>query len=274
MFYHFQGGLLIWKNTEKMKTQNRESTGHPFNPGDKVTNRGKSGYPRTLGRWGNYAPSGKIHTVRQAGVHPVSGRDVVWLVGINGDPHEHFEEAPFDAASFKAVWISQEPLLPVAPEVIEIPVKVTKAVADELRPASLYPNVEKFFTVQGEDWLERVCHRWTNRISNLGMHATLEEYHASITRTLIRDECEIMIVPLSPLAHQNALEIIERLGIDLEAWLQALLAHCSTRRVKWRESEAIQQARSERADAAKAKRDALRLEKESKRNQLRGGNQT
>lgn len=253
-----------------MKTQNHESNGHLFNPGDKITVR-KNVYPRTLGRWGQIAKRGKIYTVRQAGAHPVSGLAVVWLVGISGDQHEHFEEAPFDATSFKAVWISREPLLPVAPEVIKIQVKVTKAVADELRPASLYPNVEKFFTVQGEDWLERVCHRWTNRISNLGMHATFEEYHASITRTLIRDEGEIMIVPLSPLAHQNALEIIAHLGIDLEAWLQALLAHCATRRVKWREFEASQQARAERSAATTAKREALRHEKEARRDQRRGG---
>jgi hypothetical protein len=249
-----------------MKTQDPTRPGHPFQPGDKVSIRLRKGenFAYRGDRDTGEVKSDKIYTVRETAVHPVSGRYVLWLVGIYGHQNKYFDEAPFNASDFKSVWSSREAPLPPVNALIEIPVKVTKAIAAEIQSAALYPNVENLFASPGEDWLERVCHRWSNRISNLGMHASLAQYHALFARDLELEDGESITVPLSPLAYQNALEICEHLGINLETWLQSILVHFATKREKRREENARIALRNERRDAVKAKRDAMRREKEEK----------
>jgi len=217
----------------------------PILPGDKVVfihnKRSRADDARFTNRawWGHWTrENGKpvrkqsIHSVRKTSVHPITGEQVIHLVGCFGVSLAGEGESGFSASDFRKVSESCGVGSLGDEDVIQIPIDVTARIARQLESFALFPEVEAIHGWENEEKLEVVCRRWVNRWHQ---SKTIRDASALVRQEIARDSSVTILVPMSALGWQNLDGVCKRLEIPPAAWLQGVLYNLAVRAQKMRD---------------------------------------
>lgn len=174
----------------------------------------------------------RVHSVRSTSVDPITGEQVVHLVGCYGVSSDSNREPGFPTSLLRKVTESRG-VIPVMPDdLFQVPVEVSPRIVRQLGSFALFPQVEEIHRWETDEQLVVVCRRWENRWRQ---SRTIRDASALVREEIETAGSETQVVTMSGLGWHNLDRVCKRLEITPEAWLQGVLFNLAVRCQKMRD---------------------------------------
>lgn len=177
-----------------------------------------------------------LQSVRKTSADPITGEQIVHLVGCYGVSSTSKQEPGFPARLLRKVSESRGVMQLSAGDLIQVPVETSARVARELEGFPLFPQVETIHEWETDQQFEVVCRRWVNRKHQ---SKPIRDALAAVRKEIAEHGAVTLHVPISVLGCQNLDRVCRMLDIEPADWLQGVLHNLAVRVTKMRTAHEV-----------------------------------
>lgn len=177
-----------------------------------------------------------VQSVRKTHIDPITGEQIIYLVGCYGVSAKGKQEPGFPARLLRKVSESRGVIQQTDEDLIQVTVETSARVARELEGFPLFPQVETIHEWETDQQFEVVCRRWVNRKHQ---SKPIRDALAAVRKEYAEDGAVTLQVPLSALGWQNLDRVCRMLDIEPADWLQGVLHNLAVRVTKMRTAHEV-----------------------------------